>query len=150
MSRNKYHRLNGDTTAKQAQTQAAADVDAKEPILSYHLKFDDESKLYSMKRYHPNSHIAEEGNLQIQGEEQFWVGIHNQYDEQGKLYSMKRYHPNSHIAEEGNLQIQGEAQFWVGIHNQYDEQGKLKLSETYTMAGEPIEHTTSTNAILLN
>ncbi|MCI2965428.1 MULTISPECIES: toxin-antitoxin system YwqK family antitoxin [Shewanella] len=110
LSRNKYHRLNGDTTAKQAQTQAAADVDAKEPILSYHLKFDDESKLYSMKRYHPNSHIAEEGNLQIQGEEQFWVGI----------------------------------------HNQYDEQGKLKLSETYTMAGEPIEHTTSTNAILLN
>jgi len=63
---------------------------------------------------------------------------------------MKRYHPNSHIAEEGNLQIQGEEQFWVGIHNQYDEQGKLKLSETYTMAGEPIEHTTSTNAILLN
>lgn len=110
LSRNKYHRLNGDNTAKQAQTQAAADVDAKEPILSYHLKFDDESKLYSMKRYHPNSHIAEEGNLQIQGEEQFWVGI----------------------------------------HNQYDEQGKLKLSETYTMAGEPIEHTTSTSAILLN
>ncbi len=113
LSRQKYHAPNGNTTTKQREDKTiAVDVAAhtEEPILAYHLKFDDESKLYAMKRYHPNRQIAEEGNLQIQGQEQFWVGI----------------------------------------HNQYDEQGKLKLSETYTMAGEPIEHSTSTSRIVLN
>ena len=113
LSRQKYHAPNGNTTTKQREDKTiAVDVAAhtEEPILAYHLKFDDESKLYAMKRYHHNRQIAEEGNLQIQGQEQFWVGI----------------------------------------HNQYDEQGKLKLSETYTMAGEPIEHSTSTSRIVLN
>ncbi|PIW62015.1 toxin-antitoxin system YwqK family antitoxin [Shewanella sp. CG12_big_fil_rev_8_21_14_0_65_47_15] len=72
------------------------------------------------------------------------------YDPASKLYGMKRYHPNGRLAEEGNLNIQGQEKFWVGIHNQYDEQGKLKLSETYTMAGEPIEHTTNSSSIMFN
>lgn len=85
---------NGDTAGQPAQDQAAPVVTTRsaEPLrLSYHLKFDDESKLYTLKRYHSNSHIAEEGNLQIRGEEQFWVGIHNQYDEQGRIALSETY-----------------------------------------------------------
>ncbi|GGN21265.1 hypothetical protein GCM10007984_21020 [Shewanella putrefaciens] len=85
---------NGDTVGQPAQDQAAPVVTTRsaEPLrLSYHLKFDDESKLYTLKRYHSNSHIAEEGNLQIRGEEQFWVGIHNQYDEQGRIALSETY-----------------------------------------------------------
>ncbi|MGL5469378.1 MAG: toxin-antitoxin system YwqK family antitoxin [Shewanella sp.] len=70
--------------------------DTKEPqsstlILSYHLKFDPDSQLYAMKRYHPNRKIAEEGNLVFQGQEHFWVGIHNQYDKQGRLELSETY-----------------------------------------------------------
>ncbi|MCA1898251.1 MAG: hypothetical protein LDL46_14770, partial [Shewanella putrefaciens] len=85
---------NGDTAGQPAQDQAAPVVTTRSTEtlrLSYHLKFDDESKLYTLKRYHPNSHIAEEGNLQIRGEEQFWVGIHNQYDEQGRIALSETY-----------------------------------------------------------
>ena len=94
----------GSNTTSQLQTEQPI------PILYYHLKFDPDSQLYAMKRYHPNSQIAEEGNLHFQGEEQFWVGI----------------------------------------HNQYDEQGRITLSETYTMSGKPIEHTTESNTIRVN
>ena len=72
------------------------------PILSYHLKFDPDSQLYAMKRYHPNSQIAEEGNLHFQGEEQFWVGIHNQYDEQGRITLSETYTLSGKPIEQSN------------------------------------------------
>ncbi|MCL1088151.1 toxin-antitoxin system YwqK family antitoxin [Shewanella profunda] len=93
----------GDTAAKQAQEEAVPVVTTRSTEtlrLSYHLKFDDESKLYTLKRYHPNSHIAEEGNLQIQGQEQFWVGIHNQYDDQGRIALSETYTMNGERIEQ--------------------------------------------------
>jgi len=74
-----------EVTSTGADTATWQQAKQPAPILSYHLKFDPDSQLYAMKRYHPNSQIAEEGNLHFQGEEQFWVGIHNQYDEQGRI-----------------------------------------------------------------
>ena len=80
--------------AKEPQTSA--------PILSYHLKFDPDSQLYAMKRYHPNRQIAEEGNLHFRGQEHFWVGIHNQYDKQGRLELSETYTMNGEPIEQSS------------------------------------------------
>lgn len=74
-------------------------TDATAPILSYHLKFDPTSKLYAMKRYHSNSHVAEEGNLRIQEPENFWVGIHNQYDDKGNITLSQGYTMEGELIE---------------------------------------------------
>lgn len=111
---------------------------------------DDQGVLIESRHYFDANENGSESTPDIYQAEAAVLSYQLKYDPASKLYGMKRYHPNGRLAEEGNLNIQGQEKFWVGIHNQYDEQGKLKLSETYTMAGEPIEHTTNSSSIMFN